>query len=50
MHAIPDQSLETVRNAVREQWKQEQSVRRDKKPTQAPPKTRNREPDEPDRD
>jgi hypothetical protein len=48
MHPIPDQSLETVRNAVRDQWKQEQNVKREKKPTQAPPKTRHREPDEPD--
>ena len=40
-----DQSLETVRTIVRQQW--EQQAKRTKKPS-APAKTRHRKPDEPD--
>ena len=47
-HPISDKSLESVKNTVREQWEQEQTVKRGKKPTPSPPKTRHRGPDEPD--
>jgi hypothetical protein len=46
-HPVPDQSLETVRTTVRQEWEQEQQAKRTKKPT-APTKTRHRKPDEPD--
>jgi hypothetical protein len=48
-HPVSDKSLESVKNTVRQDWEQEQQAKRTKKPP-APPKTRHREPDEPDRD
>ena len=46
-HPVPANSLETVRSTVREQWEQEQQVKRTTKP--APPsKGRHRKPDEPE--
>jgi hypothetical protein len=46
-HPVAEQSLETVRTTVRQEWEQEQQVKRTKKPP-APTKTRHRKPDEPD--
>jgi hypothetical protein len=46
-HPIAEQSLDTVRTTVRQDWEQEQQAKRTKKPT-APTKTRHRKPDEPD--
>jgi len=48
-HPVPDQSIETVRTAVRHDWEQEQQARRTKKTSPAPPKTRHRGPEEPER-
>ena len=47
-HPVPELSIETVRNTVRQDWEQEQQANRTKKPTPAPTKTRHRKPDEPD--
>lgn len=44
-HPIPDQSLETVRQTVREEWQREQTQNRSKP---SPSKTRERKPPEPD--
>jgi|GEM_PF-2257703 len=47
-HPTPDKSLETVKDAVREQYEQEQKAEREKKPTpDAAPKPE-RHPSEPD--
>ena len=46
-HQTPEQSLDTVREAVREQYEQEQDAKRS--PTIEPPEpTQEREPEEPD--
>lgn len=45
-HPIPDQSLETVRQTVREEWQREQTQKRGKT---AGGKTRERKPPEPER-
>jgi hypothetical protein len=46
-HPIPDKSLETVKNAVREQYEQEQDAKRN--PSVEPPNpTPEREPHEPE--
>ena len=37
-HPIPDKSLESVKNTVREQWEQEQAAGRTSKPTPSPEK------------
>lgn len=47
-HPIPDQSLDTVRQTVREEWQREQTQKRSK-PTRKP-KTRDRKPPEPDQE
>ena len=47
-HAISDKSLETVKNAVREQYEQEQAVEREKKPAPDAAKEQERQPPEPD--
>ena len=49
-HAITDKSLETVRDAVREQYEQEQAAEREKKPAPDAVKERQRQPPEPDQD
>jgi hypothetical protein len=46
-HPTPDKSLETVKNAVREQYEQEQDAKRS--PSVEPPSpTKEREPEEPE--
>ena len=45
-HPIADQSLETVRTTVRQDWEQEQTVKRGRKP--APAKDKSRKPEGPD--
>jgi hypothetical protein len=47
-HPAPDKSLETVKNAVREQYEQEQAAEREKKPTPEAEKEQERQPPEPD--
>ena len=49
-HPVSDQSLETVRGAVREQWEQEQQAEREKKPAPNVAKDRQRKPPEPDQE
>ena len=48
-HPVPNQSLETIRTTVRQDWEQDQQAKRTKKPS-APTKTRHRKPDEPDQE
>jgi hypothetical protein len=47
-HPAPDKSLETVKNAVREQYEQEQEAEREKTIKPSSP-TKKREPEEPER-
>ena len=47
-HPIPDKSLESVKNTVREQWEKEQVKERPSKP--APAKDKSRKPPGPDAD
>ena len=47
-HPTPDKSLETVKNAVREQYEQEQAAEREKKPAPGTEREPGREPEEPD--
>lgn len=49
-HPIPEKSLDTVRNAVREEWAREQKLQREQGISRGPAKNRTREPSEPDRD
>jgi hypothetical protein len=49
-HPVPDKSLESVKNTVREQWEQEQRTKTVKKPAKTPTKTPPRKPSEPDRE
>jgi hypothetical protein len=49
-HPIPDKSLESVKNTVREQWEKEQVTELPSKPTPAPAKDKSRKAEEPDRD
>ena len=49
-HPIPDKSLESVKNTVREQWEQEQTIKRESKPTPSPTKDRKPKPPERDRE
>jgi hypothetical protein len=49
-HPIPEKSLETVRDAVREQYEQEQKAEREKKPAPDAAKEKQRQPPEPDRE
>ena len=46
-HSTPEQSLETVKDAIREQWEQEQTAERTK-PIEPPSPTKQREPEEPE--
>ena len=48
-HQTPEQSLDTVRDAVREQYEQEQDAKRDVTIEPSEP-TPEREPEEPDQD
>jgi len=47
-HPTPDKSLETVRDAVREQYAQEQEAERGKQPAPVAEKERDPQPPEPD--
>ena len=47
-HPVPQQSIDTVRDAVRQEWEREQAVAQRTTGRQGPPKTRGRKPDEPD--
>ena len=47
-HPISEQSIQTVRRAVREEWQREQEVKRSQ-PSPKPAKTRERKPPEPER-
>ena len=49
-HPVPDKSLESVKDTVREQWELEQQAKPKGKPSQAPAKTPQRKPPEPDRE
>ena len=46
-HALPDKSLETVKDTVYEQWEQEQNAEREKTPAPDASKERQRQPFEP---
>jgi len=45
---LPQQSIDTVRQTVREEWQREQAMKREKRPP-APSKSRDRQPPEPER-
>jgi DNA-binding cell septation regulator SpoVG len=47
-HPAPDKSLETVKDAVREQYEKEQEAEREKKPSPEAEKEPGRQPEEPD--
>jgi hypothetical protein len=47
-HPVPEQSLETVRGAVRAEWEKEQRETREQSSKRGPTKTPQREPEEPD--
>lgn len=47
-HAMPAQSMETVRQTVREEWEREQTAKRGK-PSPGRAKTQERKPPEPER-
>ena len=49
-HPVPDQSIETVKDTVREQWEKEQVTDRPSKPAPSPTKDRKPKPPEPDRE
>ena len=49
-HAVPDKSIETVKDTVREQWEQEQEASRENKPKPDVAKEQQRQPPEPDRE
>lgn len=49
-HPIADQSLDTVRTTVRQDWEQEQQTKRTKKPIPSPAKQKDRKPPEPDQE
>jgi hypothetical protein len=49
-HPIPDKSLESVKNTVREQWEQEQTASRASKPAPSPEKDRGPKPSEPEQE
>lgn len=48
-HPVSDKSLESVKNTVREQWEQEQTVKRSSKPAPSPAKDQKPKPPEPER-
>jgi hypothetical protein len=47
-HAVSDKSLETVKDAVSEQWEQEQKAEREKKPSPDIAREQERKAPEPD--
>ena len=47
---IPEKSLETVKDTVREQWEQERKAEREKTPAPDAAKEKDRQPPEPDRE
>lgn len=47
-HPISERSLQTVRDAVRDQWEKEQAAEREKKPAPDVKRDRHREPGEPE--
>jgi hypothetical protein len=47
-HPTTDKSIQTVRDAVREQYEQEQAAEREKKPSPEAEKELGRQPEEPD--
>ncbi len=49
-HPTPEKSIETVKDAVREQYEQEQKAEREKKPAPDAAKDRDRQPPEPEQD
>jgi len=49
-HPVPDRSLESVRDIVREQWEKEQVAEPKRKPAPSPTKGRQRKPPEPDQE
>jgi hypothetical protein len=49
-HPTPDKSIQTVRDAVREQYEQEQAAEREKKPAPDAAKEQERRPQEPEQD
>jgi hypothetical protein len=49
-HPVPDQSIETVRNTVRQDWEQEQEASRENKPKPDVAKEQQRQPPEPDQE
>ncbi len=49
-HPTPETSLETVKDAVREQWEQEQIIERETKPAPEVVREPERQPPEPDRE
>jgi len=48
-HPTPDKSLESVKNTVREQWEQEQTIKRTSPSAPSPAKDRQPKPPEPER-
>jgi hypothetical protein len=48
-HPIPERSLETVRQTVREEWEREQAAKRGKRIAPNVTKDRDRKPPEPER-
>lgn len=48
-HPVPQRSLDTVRDAVRQEWEKEQTAARRTLAKRGPAKTKPREPQEPDR-
>jgi hypothetical protein len=47
-HPVPELSIETVRNTVRQDWEQEQVAKPKEKPAPRPIKEQQRKPPEPD--
>ena len=47
-HPIPDRSLETVRQTIREQWEKEKTTKTRQPPPPSPTQDRTRKPEEPD--
>ena len=49
-HPVSDKSLQTVRDAIREQYEQEQKIAREDAAKQSPTRDKSRQPEEPDAD
>jgi hypothetical protein len=47
-HPVSDRSLESVKNTVREQWEQEQTVKRPAKSSPTPTQERKQKPPQPE--